>query len=167
MREVVFVDGMRTPFGKQGGTLKDICGSDLAAMTVKALVAKTGVLEKGGKAIGIEKVLAHYRISRNETIAFGDGENDVDMLKLVHTRSTCGDLYIALVVAMLAGRVFSGIAKALIFMPGISMTAWITASFVTALPGILIQLVFLPGVVMTLMKAKIIPVRYTKKHSAA
>lgn len=89
------------------------------------------------------------------------------MLKLVHTRSTCGDLYIALVVAMLAGRVFSGIAKALIFMPGISMTAWITASFVTALPGILIQLVFLPGVVMTLMKAKIIPVRYTKKRSAA
>ena len=49
MREVVFVDGMRTPFGKQGGTLKDICGSDLAAMTVKALVAKTGIYEKGGK----------------------------------------------------------------------------------------------------------------------
>lgn len=49
MREVVFVDGMRTPFGKMGGTLKDIYGSDLAAMTVKALVAKTGVLEKGGK----------------------------------------------------------------------------------------------------------------------
>ena len=51
MREVVFVDGMRTPFGKQGGTLKDICGSDLAAMTVKALVAKTGIYEKGGKVL--------------------------------------------------------------------------------------------------------------------
>ena len=50
------------------------------------------------------------------------------MLKLVHTRSTYGDLYIALVTAMLAGRVMSGIAKALIFMPGISMTAWITAA---------------------------------------
>ena len=84
------------------------------------------------------------------------------MLKLVHTRRTYGDLYIALVTAMLAGRVMSGIAKALIFMPGLSMTAWITASFVTALPGILIQLVFLPSVVMTLMKAKIVPVRYTK-----
>ena len=89
------------------------------------------------------------------------------MLKLVHTKNTYGDLYIALVVAMLAGRVLSGIAKALIFMPGISMTAWIMASFVTALPGILIQLVFLPSVVQMLMKAKIIPVRYTKKHSAA
>ena len=49
MREVVFVDGLRTPFGKMGGTLKDISGSNLAAMTVKALVAKTGILEKGGK----------------------------------------------------------------------------------------------------------------------
>jgi len=49
MREVVFVDGMRTPFGKQGGTLKDIAGSNLAAMTVKALVAKTQIYERGGK----------------------------------------------------------------------------------------------------------------------
>ena len=89
------------------------------------------------------------------------------VLKLVHTRSTYGDLYIALVTAMLAGRVMSGIAKALIFMPGISMTAWVTASFITALPGILIQLVFLPSVVLTLMKAKIIPVRYAKEQAAA
>lgn len=89
------------------------------------------------------------------------------MLKLVHTKSTYGDLYIALVVAMLAGRVMSGIAKALIFMPGISMTAWITASFITALHGILIQLVFLPSVVLTLMKAKIIPVRYAKGKAVA
>jgi len=89
------------------------------------------------------------------------------ILKLVHTRCTYCDLYIALVTAMLAGRVLSGIAKALIFMPGISMTAWITASFITALPGILIQLVFLPSVVLTLMKAKVIPVRYTGERTAA
>ena len=88
------------------------------------------------------------------------------MLKLVHTKSTYGDLYIALVVAMLAGRVVSGIAKALIFMPGMAFSAWIAASFVTALPGILIQLVFLPSVVLTLMKARIIPVRYTKGNAA-
>ena len=88
------------------------------------------------------------------------------MLKLVHTKNTYGDLYIALVTAMLAGRVMSGVAKALIFMPGMSMTAWITASFITALPGILIQLVFLPSVVLTLMKARIIPVRYTKGEAA-
>lgn len=84
------------------------------------------------------------------------------VLRHLHTRSTYGDLYIALVAAMLAGRVVSGIAKALIFTPGLAMSAWITASFVTALPGILIQLIFLPSVVFTLMKARVIPVRYGK-----
>ncbi|MBR5322430.1 MAG: thiolase family protein [Clostridia bacterium] len=49
MREVVFVEGMRTPFGKMGGTLKDINGSNLAALAVKALVAKTQIYERGGK----------------------------------------------------------------------------------------------------------------------
>ena len=84
------------------------------------------------------------------------------MLKYVHTKNTYRDLYIALVTAMIAGRVLSGIAKALIFTPGMALSAWVSASFVTALPGILIQLVFLPTVVFTLMKAKIIPVRYGK-----
>ena len=82
------------------------------------------------------------------------------ILKAVRTGKTYGDLYIALVVAMIAGRVISGIAKALIFSPGLAMSAWIASSFVTALPGIAIQLVFLPSVVITLMKAGIIPKRY-------
>lgn len=85
------------------------------------------------------------------------------MLKWVRTGKTYADLYAALIVAMLAGRIVSGIAKALIFSPGIAMSAWVTASFVTALPGIAIQLVFLPGVVYTLMKAKVIPLRYGVK----
>ncbi len=84
------------------------------------------------------------------------------ILKVVRTKNTYADLYIALVAAMLAGRVFSGIAKAFVFTPGLSLSAWVAASFVTALPGILIQLVFLPSVVFTLMKARIIPLRYTK-----
>lgn len=33
----------------------------------------------GGKAVGIARVLEHYGIDRAETMAFGDGENDVDM----------------------------------------------------------------------------------------
>lgn len=89
------------------------------------------------------------------------------VLKYVRTKNTYADLYIALVAAMLAGRVVSGIAKALIFTPGMAMSAWVTASFVTALPGIVIQLVFLPTVVFTLMKAKVIPVRYSKGELAA
>ena len=88
------------------------------------------------------------------------------VLKYLRTKSTYADLYIALVVAMLAGRVVSGIAKALIFAPGMSLKMWVTASFLTALPGIVIQLVFLPSVVLTLMKAKIIPVRYAREKAA-
>lgn len=84
------------------------------------------------------------------------------MLKFVHTGKTYHDLYIALVSAMLAGRVVAGLAKALIFTPGLAMSAWIASSFVTALPGIVIQLVFLPTVVLALMKARVIPVRYRK-----
>ena len=89
------------------------------------------------------------------------------MLRIVRTKSTYADLYIALVTAMIAGRIVSGIAKALIFTPGLALSAWVTASFVTALPGIVIQLVFLPSVVFTLMKARVIPVRYTKGEAAA
>lgn len=74
-------------------------------------------------------------------------------------RNLCRELYIAQIGAMLAGRVVSGIAKALIFTPGLSLAAWATASFLTALPGIVLQLIFLPGVVMTLMKARVIPAR--------
>lgn len=89
------------------------------------------------------------------------------MLKIIHTKSTYGDLYVSLITAMVAGRVVSGVAKALIFSPGMALSAWVTASFVTALPGIVIQLVFLPSVVFTLMKAGVIPVRYGKKEVTA
>lgn len=84
------------------------------------------------------------------------------VLRYIHTGKLQLDLYIALIAAMLAGRVVSGIAKALIFSPGITMGYWITASFVTALPGILIQLVVIPLLVAVLMKARLIPSRYPK-----
>lgn len=82
------------------------------------------------------------------------------VLKYIRTGKLYADLYIALVVAMLAGRVVSGIAKALIFSPGMALSAWVAGSFVTALPGIVIQLVLLPAVVGSLMKARVIPKRY-------
>lgn len=84
------------------------------------------------------------------------------VLKYVRTGNLHADLYIALVAAMLAGRVVAGIAKALIFSPGITMSYWITASFVTALPGIVIQLVVIPLLVAVLMRARMIPERYPK-----
>lgn len=84
------------------------------------------------------------------------------MLKFVRTGKLYADLYLALIVAMLAGRVLSGIAKALVLSPGISLHYWLTASFVTALPGIVIQLVAVPLLVGMLMKIRYLPARYPK-----
>ena len=84
------------------------------------------------------------------------------MMVFVRTGSLFADLYISLPVAMLAGRVISGVVKALILTPGLSLTAWATASFVTALPGIAIQLLFLPTLIGALTKAGLIPGRYNK-----
>ena len=39
-REVVFVDAMRTPFGRMGGTLKDMFASQIGAVALKALLEK-------------------------------------------------------------------------------------------------------------------------------
>lgn len=46
LKEVVFVDGVRTAFGRLGGTLKDISASRLAGITIKGLLDKTRILEK-------------------------------------------------------------------------------------------------------------------------
>ena len=45
-REVVFVDGMRTAFGRMGGTLKEIFTSQLGGLALKGLVDKTRIKEK-------------------------------------------------------------------------------------------------------------------------
>ena len=36
-----------------------------------------------GKGVGIEKVLAYYHLQKSEALAFGDGNNDIDMLQAV------------------------------------------------------------------------------------
>ena len=82
------------------------------------------------------------------------------MMERIRTGSLYADLYISLPVAMLAGRILSGIAKALILAPGTSFTAWATASFVTALPGISIQLILIPTLIVALTRAGLIPARY-------
>lgn len=83
------------------------------------------------------------------------------MMERIRTGSLYADLYISLPAAMLVGRVISGIVKALILTPGMSLTAWATASFVTALPGISIQLILLPTLIVALTRAGLIPSRYS------
>ena len=85
------------------------------------------------------------------------------LMQLLRTKHLYADLYISLAAAMLLGRVVSGIAKALIFSAGsYSMVSRVAGSFVTALPGIVIQLALLPSIVYALMRARLIPQRYPK-----
>lgn len=65
------------------------------------------------------------------------------------------NVYISLITAMIAGRIVSGITNAV--MMGVAgkpygFEAFLTAAFVTAIPGILVQLVFIPVVVKALKK---------------
>ena len=45
-REVVIVEGVRTAFGKMGGTLKDFTAEELAGIGLKGLAEKTKICEK-------------------------------------------------------------------------------------------------------------------------
>ena len=38
---------------------------------------------EGGKAVGIEKMLEHFNLKQSESMAFGDGGNDTEMLEYV------------------------------------------------------------------------------------
>lgn len=85
------------------------------------------------------------------------------LLRRVRTGRLYANLYLSLTVSMLLGRVLSGIAKALLFQAGkYTFAAWITASFVTGLPGIVLQLALLPSIVYYLMRAGMIAPRYPK-----
>lgn len=84
------------------------------------------------------------------------------LMRTVHTKKVYPDLYISMLTAMIGGRAVSGAANALIFTRGgYSMVAWIMGSFLISLPGIIVQLAFLPSIVYALMKAGLIPNRYS------
>lgn len=79
------------------------------------------------------------------------------IFRYVKTGKTIVDIYIALISAMLLGRITFGVLNALIFRAGeYSITIWATAAFATALPGIVIQLIIIPILIIALQRAKII-----------
>ena len=53
MRNVVIVDGVRTGFGKLGGSLRQFSVNQLAAMTIDGLLEKTKLLERRGGKYGL------------------------------------------------------------------------------------------------------------------
>jgi niacin transporter len=79
------------------------------------------------------------------------------LVNKIQTGKRVFDLYIPLVCAMLAGRVFYGIMNALIFKAGsYSLTLWMASAFITSVPGIVIQLTLVPFLVNILQNSGLI-----------
>lgn len=47
--------------------------------------------KRGGKAAGIRQILEHFKIGQEESMAFGDGDNDIDMLRYAHIGVAMGN----------------------------------------------------------------------------
>lgn len=86
------------------------------------------------------------------------------LAKRIHTGHALADVYLALVPAMLLGRVAGGIASAIFYLASAqaySVMLWVSAYFVKAVPGIILHLLVVPAMVMVLIKARLIPARNT------
>lgn len=76
------------------------------------------------------------------------------LIKKINVKNPVTGIYISLIAAMVCGRLISGLLNGLIIRAGsYSIQMWITSSFVTALPGIIIQLILIPAIVLSLRKA--------------
>lgn len=84
------------------------------------------------------------------------------MVKIIRSRYRFVNLYSSLIIAMLAGRIVAGIAKALYFSPGITVKIWMSTYFVVSLPGIILQLLLIPPIVYALTKARLVPDHISK-----
>lgn len=49
------------------------------------------ISKDGGKQNGIKEILKYYHIKQNETMAFGDGQNDIDMFEYCHIGIALGN----------------------------------------------------------------------------
>lgn len=86
------------------------------------------------------------------------------LMKLIRTGRPVVDIYAALISAMLLGRILGGVVKALFYTGGqaYGLSMWISAYFVSTLPGILCHIILLPLLYLALSKARLISPRYPK-----
>lgn len=85
-------------------------------------------------------------------------------IRFIRTGHSTADVYISLVVAMVAGRIVGGIATAVFFAvtSGVySIALWATGYFAESLPGIAAHLILVPLLLFMLQKARVLPARYT------
>lgn len=83
------------------------------------------------------------------------------MMKMHFGRSIT-DVYVSLIIAMIAGRITGGIASTIFYMTttgAYSVGLWVTSYFVEAVPGIVAHLILVPLLYKTLEHARVIPSR--------
>lgn len=80
---------------------------------------------------------------------------------LIHSKKASLDVYLSLILAMLAGRLLAGLANAWIFQIGnYNLQIWLSAYFLKAWPGLLLHLLLIPAIYFALVKAGLLPPRY-------
>ena len=75
--------------------------------------------------------------------------------KVFSSKNSVLSIYLSLLPAMLAGRLAAGLIKWLLLMGTenpLTIHAFLTSSFITAWPGIVIQLILIPSIMLTLQK---------------
>ncbi len=85
------------------------------------------------------------------------------LMNRLHTNHLWADLYIALGTSMILGRVVGGIAKALLYLgtgEAYSLSLWVSAYFVSAVPAIVCHLILVPALYAVLERSRLIPSRY-------
>ena len=91
------------------------------------------------------------------------------LITFVRTKNLYADLYIALIPAMLAGRVVGGIAQAVTYLSrteSYTIAMWAASYLTGTIPAIIMHLIVVPVLVIALMKARLIPERYPKAKKA-
>ncbi len=91
-------------------------------------------------------------------------------MMFVRTGRLYADLYLALVPAMILGRVAGGIAQSILYLSGTehyTLAMWVSSYFVGTLPGAVLHLLILPALVLAVTKAGLIPSRYALSRAEA
>lgn len=87
------------------------------------------------------------------------------LMKLIRTGHTAADLYLSLIPAMLLGRIAGGLASAALYFSRVeaySLAVWASSYVIGTLPGIVLQIIIIPALVMVLLKARLLPARYSE-----
>jgi len=86
------------------------------------------------------------------------------LMRFVRSGRLSADIYISLISSMLLGRMVAGLAEAAIFTRGgITLAMWASSYFAAGIPGIIVHLIVVPILVLALMKAGLVPPRYSKE----